>query len=220
MSGSSGSPHLVKGGLIVMDPDTAALQTVIALQYDPDSLSRTLAIPAVPGGRGGAHVEALQLRGPTVETIKLEAELDATDQREFLEQFPNAAQNGLQTQLAHLELLVDPSVETLHADQAMANASVLEIPPREQPLTLFVWSERRVVPVRLTEFSIREEAFDPNLYPIRAKVSLELRVLNADDLGISNPGGRKFFNYLSNKEQLAKLATSVSISGVGVGDLR
>ena len=54
----------------------------------------------------------------------------------------------------------------------MANAGTLEIIPLEQPLTLFVWSKSRVVPVRLTEFSITEEAFDPNLNPIRAKVSL------------------------------------------------
>ena len=51
------------------------------------------------------------------------------------------------------------------------------------PLTLFIWSKNRIVPVRLTDFSITEEAFDPELNPIRAKVSLGMRVLNVDDLG-------------------------------------
>ena len=74
----------------------------------------------------------------------------------------------------------------------MANAGTLEIIPLEQPLTLFVWSKNRVVPVRLTDFSITEEAFDPNLNPIRAKVSLGMRVLNVDDLGFAHPGGRIF----------------------------
>ena len=95
----------------------------------------------------------------------------------------------------------------------------LEIIPLEQPLTLFVWSKSRVVPVRLTDFSITEEAFDPNLNPIRAKVSLGMRVLNVDDLGFSHPGGRMFMSYLTNKEQLASQATTVAISVLGLGGL-
>jgi len=52
-------------------------------------------------------VDALRLRGPAVETIKLDAELDATDQLEFPNQFPLALQFGLQPQLAQLEMLVN-----------------------------------------------------------------------------------------------------------------
>ena len=93
-------------------------------------------------------------------------------------------------------MLINPTVETLQADDAMANAGTLEIIPLEQPLTLFVWSKSRVVPVRLTEFSITEEAFDPNLNPIRAKVSLGMRVLNVDDLGFA-PSRRPHVHDLS-----------------------
>ena len=126
----------------------------------------------MPGGQDGVRVDALRLRGPAVETIKLEAELDATDQLEFPNQYPMATQYGLHPQLAQLEMLINPTVETLQRDDALANAGTLEIIPLEQPLTLFVWSSSRVVPVRLTDFSVTEEAFDPNLNPIRAKVSL------------------------------------------------
>ena len=80
-------------------------------------------------------------------------------------QFPITVQFGLQPQLSQLEMLVNPTVETLMADDTMANNGTLEIIPLEQPLTLFVWSKSRVVPVRLTDFSITEEAFDPNLNP-------------------------------------------------------
>src|ERR1700679_3002090 len=189
------SPRLVKGGIVTMDPDTAAVQSVITLQYNPDSLSRTLQIQAVQGGQDGTRVDVLRLRGPAIETIKVEAELDATDQLEFPSQYPVAAQYGLHPQLAQLEMLVNPTVETLLADDAMANAGTLEIIPLEQPLTLFVWSSSRVIPVRLTEFSITEEAFDPNLNPIRAKVSLGLRVLSIDDVGFDTPGGQLFMAY-------------------------
>jgi hypothetical protein len=219
VSGFPDSPRLVKGGIVTMDPDTSAVRSVIALQYNPDSLSRTLQIQAVPGGQDGVRVDALRLRGPAVETIKLEAELDATDQLEFPKQNSIAVQYGVLPQLAQLEMLVNPTVETLETDDSMANAGTLEIIPLEQPLTLFVWSRSRVIPVRLTDFSITEEAFDPNLNPIRAKVSLGLRVLNVDDLGFSHPGGRMFITYLSNKEQLASRVPNISISVLGLSGL-
>jgi len=219
MSAFANSPRLVRGGIVTMDPDTSAVQSIIALQYNPDTLTRTLQIQAMPGGQDGVRVDALRLRGPAIETIKLEAELDATDQLEFPQQNPNAVKYGLHPQLAQLEMLVNPSVETLEADDSMANAGTLEIIPLEQPLTLFVWSKSRVVPVRLTEFSITEEAFDPNLNPIRAKVSLGLRVLSVDDLGFQHPGGRIFMTYLTNKEQLASQAANVAISVLGLGGL-
>jgi hypothetical protein len=213
------SPRLVKGGIVTMDPNTSMVKSVIALQYNPDSLSRTLQIQSMPGGQDGVRVDALRLRGPAVETIKLEAELDATDQLEFPNQNPVTVQFGLQPQLAQLEMLINPTVETLLADDSMANAGTLEIIPLEQPLTLFVWSKSRVVPVRLTEFSITEEAFDTQLNPIRAKVSLGLRVLSVDDLGFQHPGGHLYMAYLSNKESLASQAKSVALTVLGLGGL-
>ena len=219
MNASPISPRLVKGGIVTMDPDTSALQGVIALQYNPDTLTRSLQIQAVPGGQDGVRVDALRLRGPAIETIKLEAELDATDQLEFPTQNPIAVQYGLQPQLAQLEMLVNPTVETLQADDAMASSGTLEIIPLEQPLTLFVWSKSRVVPVRLTDFSVNEEAFDPNLNPIRAKVSLGMRVLTTDDFGFNNKGGGLFMAYLKAKEQLAAKNTQGSFNTLGITGL-
>lgn len=218
-SASPISPRLVRAGIVTMDPDTSTVRSIIALQYNPDSLSRTLQIQAVQGGQEGVRVDALRLRGPAVETIKIEAELDAADQLEFPSQNPTAVQFGLHPQLAQLEMLVNPTVETLQADDGMANAGTLEIIPLEQPLTLFVWSKSRVVPVRLADFSITEEAFDVNLNPIRAKVSLGMRVLTVDDLGFSHPGGRLFMTYLGNKERLASQATNVAINVLGLAGL-
>jgi hypothetical protein len=213
------APRLVKGGIVTMDPDTSVVMGVIALQYNPDSLTRSLQIQAVPGGTDGVRVDALRLRGPAIETIKVEVELDATDQLEFPSQYPITAQYGLHPQLAQLEMLVNPTVETLLSDDAMASAGTLEIIPLEQPLTLFVWSSSRVVPIRLTEISITEEAFDPNLNPIRAKVSLGMRVLNVDDLGFNNPGGQLFMSYLTNKESLAGKAANAAITTLGLGGI-
>jgi hypothetical protein len=211
------SPRLIKGGIVTMDPDTSVVLSVIPLQYNPDTLTRSLQIQSLPGATDGTHVDVLRLRGPAIETIKVEAEMDATDQLEFPSQFPLAGKYGLHPQLAQLEMLVNPTVETLLADDQMASSGSLEIIPLEQPLTLFVWSAVRVVPVRLTEFSITEEAFDPNLNPIRAKISLGMRVLNVDDLGFDHPGGRMFLAYLNNKEQLASRVPSVALTTLGLG---
>jgi len=218
-NGFPNSPRLVRAGIVTMDPDTSVVQSIIAMQYNPDSLSRTLQIQATAGGQEGVRVDALRLRGPAIETIKLEAELDAVDQLEFPNQNQAAVQFGLQPQLAQLEMLVNPTVETLVADNILADVGTLEIIPFEQPLTLFVWSKSRVVPVRLTEFSITEEAFDTNLNPIRAKVSLGLRVLNVDDLGFDHPGGLIFMTYLANKQQLASQVANIAISVLGLGGL-
>jgi hypothetical protein len=211
------SPRLLKGGIVTMDPDTSVVQGVIALQYNPETVTRSLQIQAVGGTQEGSTVDVLRLRGPAIETIKVDVQMDATDQLEFPQQYPLAVQYGLQPQLSQLEMLINPTVETLLADDQMASAGTLEIIPLEQPLTLFVWSAMRVVPVRLTEFSITEEAFDPNLNPIRAKISLGMRVLNVDDLGFAHPGGRMFLTYLTNKESMAGQVANAALTTLGLG---
>ena len=80
-----------------------------------------------------------------------------------------------------------------------------------------MWSRHRILPVRITECSITEEAFDPALNPIRAKVSLGLRVLSVDDLGFSHKGGSLFLGYLKNKEQLAQKFAGGTPGQLGLG---
>ena len=72
------SPRLLKGGLVQVDPETARVLRVIALQYNPDTLTRTLQVQA-SSGEGGDRSQALRLKGAAVETIKLEVEIDATE---------------------------------------------------------------------------------------------------------------------------------------------
>lgn len=212
-----GSPKLLKGGLVLIDPDTSAVQRIIALQYNPDTLSRTLQSQTVK--EGGDRSEALRLTGPPVETIKLEAEIDATDQLEFPDQNANAVQFGIHPQLAALETIIYPTSGQLLSNNAMAQAGMLEVLPMMAPLALFVWSKSRIVPVRVTDFSITEEAFDPNLNPIRAKVSLGLRVLSVTDLGFDNKGGSLFMAYQQLKEQLAGKSQGGPLSLMGIGGI-
>src|SRR5215475_2369748 len=212
-----GSPKVLKGGIVLIDPATSAVIRVIALQYNPDTLSRSLQIKAL--AEGGDRSDAMRLTGPPVETIKLDVEIDATDQLEFPDQNPNATELGIFPQLSALETIVYPANSQIQSNNRLASSGTLEIIPMESPLTLFIWSKNRVVPVRLTDFSITEEAFDPNLNPIRAKVSLGMRVLSVNDLPFEHKGSSLFMSYLTNKEQLASKATSVAISVLGLGGL-
>jgi hypothetical protein len=218
MSGFPGSPKLLKAGLVQVDADTARVLSVISLQYNSDSLSRTLQVQAA-GADGGNRVEPLRFKGPAVETFKLEADIDATDQLEFPGQNPDAGAFGIQPQLALLETLVQPTAAQLATLDREASSGTLEISPMLAPLTLFVWSKSRIVPVKVTDFSITEEAFDPSLNPIRAKVNLGLRVMSIDDLTFSTKGGSLFMAYLQSKERLAGKVQSTSLAPLGIGGI-
>jgi hypothetical protein len=104
----------------------------------------------------------------------------------------------------------------LQANHALSKAGTLEILPMQSALTLFIWSQNRILPVRLTEFSITEEAFDTSLNPIRAKVSLGMRVLSVNDVGFDQKAGSLFMIYQQQKERLAGLAPEGALLGLGL----
>ncbi len=210
----SASPRLLKGGIVVVDPKSGAVQRIITLQYNPETLTRTLAPQTLAAE--GERSEPVRLKGPPVETYKLDAEIDAADQLEFPDQNRSAAEYGIAPQLAVLESLLYPTSEQLIHNNSLASSGALEIIPMEAPLTLFVWSKNRVLPVRITEFSVTEEAFDPNLNPLRAKVSLGLRVLSVTDLGFDHLGGNLALKYHQQLERLASLVRSGSFGELGI----
>ena len=215
----STSPKLIKGGLVVLDAASGAVQRTIALQYNPDSLTRSYQVQGAGGDGGAERAQPFRLKGPAIESIKLDAEIDATDALEHPDQNANAVAFGIAPQLAALEGLVNPSAAEMLALNALSQTGTLEILPPEAPLVLFVWSASRVVPVVVNEFSITEEAFDVALNPIRAKVSLGLRVMTTDDLGFEHRGGGAFINYLRTRESLAGKTGAASLQSLGLSGL-
>jgi len=195
------SPRLLKGAIISLDPTTGAPRGTIALQYNPDSITRSLQPQSI--GEEPDRTEVLRLKGPPIETIKCTAEIDATDL--LASGDANTLQFGIQPQLAALELLVYPSSADLIANEALTSAGTLEILPMSSALTVFVWSKTRITPVRITDLEVTEEAFDPQLNPIRATVALGMRVLNVNDVGFQSPAGALYMVYQVEKEALAAL---------------
>lgn len=218
MSTFPGSPKILKGGIVVLDPQSSAVLRIIPLQYNPDTLSRTFQIKGV-GSEGGDRIEALRLKGPPVETIKVEAEIDATDRLEVAKKDDPVLQAGLHPLLSALEGLVYPSSTSIQANNASASSGNIEIIAATAPLTVFVFGPKRIAPVRITELSITEEAFDVELNPIRAKISLGLRVLTIDDIAFEERGGGLFMSYLKAKEQLASQSKSGAFAALGIGGL-
>ncbi len=195
------SPRLQRGAIVSMDPNTGATLATISLQYNPDSITRTLK-PRTTGEEPDRS-EILRLTGPPTETLKVNCEIDATDA--LAAGNPVAIATGIQPQLAQLELLVYPSSQSLITNEMLTLIGTIEILPMESALTVFVWSRTRITPVRITDIEITEEAFDPQLNPIRAKVNVGMRVLNVHDVGFQNPAGALYMVYQTQKEALARL---------------
>ncbi|WP_199512584.1 CIS tube protein [Nucisporomicrobium flavum] len=200
----------VRSGLVTVDPVSGAPQRVVVMQFNPDSLQRSLAPQATAAEGQGDRTEALRLTGPAVETWKFDAEVDSTDQTD------RPAPDGIHPQLALLELLIQPPSGRLRTNQALAAVGTIEVLPVEAPLTVFVWGGRRVLPVRLTELSITEDAFDANLNPIRATVSVGLRVLTVNDLPAGHRGAELYLAHLVQKENLAAATRGAGLSALGL----
>jgi hypothetical protein len=202
-----------------MSPGGTRVRQVISLQYNPDSLSRSYQVQGVGGEGGGERAQPFRLKGAAIETIKFDAEIDAADQLESPDNNPVTAEFGIAPQIAALEALINPSTAELLAVDADARGGTLEILSAEAPLVIFVWSRNRVAPVRVTDFSVTEEAFDPALNPLRAKVSIGLRVLTVDDLGYAHRGGTLFLSYLRTREALAQRTPGATLATLGISNL-
>lgn len=208
------APKTLKGGFIQMDAEGKAVLRTVSFQYNPDTLSRTL-VPRAAKAEGGDRLEGLRLTGPPVETMKLEIELDATDRLEKPDQNPATVANGIAPELAELELMITPASADLEGAARLALTGTIEVLPLPSPMLLLVLGSNRVIPVRIAEFAVVEEAFDVALNPIRARISLGLRLLSSDDLAHGSKGAELFLAALRRREKLVA-ARAPSVQSLGL----
>lgn len=184
-TGLSRSPKVQKGAIVQLVESLVGIPTpnIVAFQYNPATVKRQLK-PWNP-----LEVDQTQrgLTAPTAqpfdpeESITLEIEFDASDQLE--EGDVVATQFGVADRIAALEKMLFPGDTPLGALLTAVSSLVgLGQPPARPtiPVTLFVWGLGRILPVRITSYSIEEQLFSPTLYPIQARVSLGLEVLTPD----------------------------------------
>jgi hypothetical protein len=198
-----------------MAPDTFTIKGTITLQINPVQLSRSLKVRGA--GEGGDRSDGMRLTGPPVEMIQLEAELDAADKLEFPEQNEDAVKYGILPELSALESLVYPESARLRENNKLAQSGMLEILPVEMPLILFAWGRNRLVPVRITQIDVTEEAFDQQLNPIRAKVSLGMQILSVNDLPFEHQGSNLYMRHHGIIEVLRQKAGGVVVPQPGIG---
>jgi hypothetical protein len=212
-------PKMLSGGLVQLNQTPPTVMNVIAFQYNPDTLTRTLT-PRAIGGEPGDRLEVLRLTGPPKQTIKLDAEFDITDTQPQFVAAPyldSVTQSvGLLSTLAALESLITPSSAQLADVDALFDAGQLEVAPVQAPLTLFVWGPNRIMPVLLTSLTLTEEAFGPQLQPIRAKVSLELKTLTSADFPAGSADEQRYLTYLQYSEKWAAQVTTKSTTPLGI----
>jgi hypothetical protein len=109
---------------------------------------------------------------------------------------------GVRASLAALELLLYAKDQD-DVFSLLAGPSSQDVQPDELPLVIFVWGPGRVLPVRLTALTIREQEFDRLLNPIRAEVDLSLEILKR--LPVGDPG-RGVYDYTEKQMRIvAKL---------------
>jgi hypothetical protein len=186
MSLFPGSPKLVKAGFVQLDPVTSAVLRVLVFQYNPETLVRRL-----DGVSTTPPLPAVVPAAPR-ETVTFTLVLDAADKLEAGD--PVAGQSGILPALAALELLLSPA---------------------GNPLTVWVSGGKRIVPVRITEMQIVEQAFDPALNPTRAEVAVTLVVLKDADLATNAHGRALWDAHVAVLQQLAQTAGG-TLAGLGV----
>lgn len=195
-------PKVRKGGLAAFRLPSL-LPTLIVFQYNPDEVSRSLKLQASQGGGRG---ESQRTSGPPDETLNFTIDIDAADQLEFPAENGTVVEKGLQPAIAALENLLYPSFPLVVANEAMALAGMAFIAAEQAPLTLLIWGDR-VLPVRLESLTLKEQAFDVNLNPIRATADLTLHVQTYRELEITNPGYWVYMASFANKEVLGAINT-------------
>jgi hypothetical protein len=160
-----------------------ALPNIIVFQFNPDRVSRTPTLvhpPATTDGSGNRPA-APQPDEPS-QSMSFSLRLDASDQ--LAQSNPIAAAGGILPTLSALELLMVPKSSlsiNLSALSGAASGPYLS-PLLKLPTVLFFWGPWRILPVVITSLSITETEYDPLLNPIRAEVSVNLKVLTPSQL--------------------------------------
>lgn len=194
------SPRLLKGGIVAYQlPDL--VPAIVVFQYNPDEVTRSIRARGSGGGRGDAN----RVNGPPQETLTFTVEIDAADQLEQPAQNAVTVNNGLHPIIAALEKLLYPPLTMVAANEVLAQFGSAFILGEQAPLALLIWGPRRVLPIRVQSMSIKEQAFDQALNPIRASVDLTVEVMTYRDLDITNPGYWVYLAAFTQKDAMAAI---------------
>jgi hypothetical protein len=172
---------------VALTPNSKTIPQVFIFQYNPEMLIRTISSP----NGGEVSKEEGQKHGTTslVELINLNLEFDATGQLEHPDQHRDFVQKGFNLTLA--------AIESIMYSQSKIN-------DRTSTIVFFVWGNR-TIPIWIESLKITEEAFDPNLNPIRVRIELSMRVRKLSEFKTDSPGHAICARYFDHRLMLAQL---------------
>ena len=207
---------VLKGAFLNFGAGTpGALPNIVVFQFNPVQVSRTPAIPRRPQPRTySGPTSARQQPSPASESMNFTLRIDATDL--LAQGNPIAATRGMLPTLSALEMLLVPqSSLSLNLLTLSGSPGSHQLPPSNLPTVLFFWGPFRILPVAITSLNITETEYDTLLNPIRADVSVNLDVLQPDQLA-GDILGNAAYNYSANVKQTMATLNSVYAAQFGV----
>jgi hypothetical protein len=200
---------VLKGALISFMPagplGLPSLPNVIVFQINPETITHawteaTSPPPPSTPASPTAHVSALAVTGDPGESFAFTLMLDSDQQIADGATDPIGAgfatASGVYTRLAALEMLqfpnkpassglvgaVSAAASAAGAGASASGSAAQSVPASMAPIVLFVWGPLRIVPVRVTAFSVTEKLYDAALNPKHAEAQITLTVLTPQDL--------------------------------------
>lgn len=173
----------LRGAFIAYEPGGYPDQKrVIPFRFNPESLSRTVAIQSGPSAGGvegaasptgsAASTEASGASSGTVkESFSVKIRLDFADRDQSVSGLD--PELGIAPEIAAIEDLVHPA--EAEAD-ATSDGTEPVRPARPRPTVLFVWGRKRVLPVKIVSLKIDESVYNTHLNPVRAEIDASLEV--------------------------------------------
>ncbi|MGF1648489.1 MAG: hypothetical protein ACFCVF_16445 [Kineosporiaceae bacterium] len=174
----------LRGAFIAYEPGGYPdRRRVIPFRFNPESVSRTVAVEAGQPGGGtdaaapGASASASQEAPPDVatsvkESFSLQVRLDFADRDPLVSGLDPKL--GIAPEIAAVEELLYPAESDA---QAASDGTEAVRAAQARPTVLFVWGRKRVLPVRITSLKIDESVYNAELQPVRAELEASLEVM-------------------------------------------
>jgi hypothetical protein len=233
VSGFANQPKILRGAFVEFGISLPPL--IVVFQFNPLTISRSRSAwvdspPSYEATEPAQNIDVLknvidtsgksliQFRNNQTirvqqETINFDIRLDATDKLNegdtITEQF------GVAPKLSTLELMMLPKGQSLLGGAVAAllggavKSFMFQDDGREPPIILFVWGRKKVLPVNITNMSIREEEFSIDLNPLRATVSVSLEVIEGPNLPFLYTKALREVMSLLNLANIAEVANTM-----------
>lgn len=230
--GFTNQPRILRGAFVEFGVSLPPL--IVVFQFNPLTISRTRTatipkpdtIEAKQGAQNLGFIQQIikskakslvEFRAGTItvnpETLSFDIRLDATnglnEGDSITEQF------GIAPQLSTLELMMLPKSQSPIGGAVSAllgggtGSFAFFDDAKNPPIILFIWGRKKVLPVNITNMTVKEEEFSTDLNPIRATVSVSLEVMEGPNAPFMYTQGLKEAMSLLNLANIGDIGNTI-----------